>query len=128
MPKVKILIVEDEAVNAMSLQMAVEEMGYEVCPIASSGDASVVIAEERHPDLVLMDINIPGRFNGIEAAKVILERFGIRTIFVSGYPRDEFKEVESAQPLDYVVKPYSLEHLEKVLDDALGKIGKASAA
>ena len=68
MSDAKILIVEDEAVTGMDIRRSLTEMGYSVCGIAMTGEQAVRKAGEMHPDLILMDIMLAGKMNGVEAA------------------------------------------------------------
>ncbi len=92
MPKIKILIVEDEILTGEALRIDLCEMGYEVCSLASSGEKAIRIAEDEKPDIVLMDVRLRGELNGFEAAKEILSRLGIPSIHMSGYPEEKIKE------------------------------------
>lgn len=71
MPKGKILIVEDEAIVAEDLSRKLERLDYEVSGMAGSGEEAVALARARRPDLVLMDIRLEGRMDGVEAAQII---------------------------------------------------------
>lgn len=68
----KVLIVEDEQLIAMCLKLDIEDIGVMVLPTVSNGKASIEIANKENPDLILMDINLPGGMDGIEAAEQIL--------------------------------------------------------
>lgn len=81
----RIAIVEDELLVAWSLETSVEEMGYQVTGIFSNADA-VLASLRLHPvDLVLMDINLGGGMDGIEAARRIAAASSTRIIFISAY-------------------------------------------
>ena len=73
----KILIVEDEVIVASDLMAQLEAMDYEVIDTAVSGDEAVTIALERLPDLILMDIRLRGKIDGIEAARTIKAQYSI---------------------------------------------------
>ena len=71
MGETKILVVEDEAITGMDIRRSLVEMGYSVVAIATTGELAVRKASELHPDLILMDIMLAGKMNGIEAAEEI---------------------------------------------------------
>lgn len=77
MAKARIMVVEDEAITAKDLQITLEDFGYEVSAIASTGEDAVQKAEEHRPDLVLMDIVLLNKMDGIEAADQIRKRFDL---------------------------------------------------
>jgi CheY-like chemotaxis protein len=85
----KILIVDDEAIITMQLEERLTAMGYTVAGMAASGEESIEKARQLQPDLILMDIVMPGKINGIEAAKVIGSEFHIPVVFVTAYADDE---------------------------------------
>ena len=71
MSKPTILIVEDEAIVAEALSQKLGRLGYEVCGIIALGEEPVVLARDRRPDLVLMDISLVGPMDGVDAAERI---------------------------------------------------------
>ncbi len=86
MPKTKILIVEDEAITAMDLQKSLKRLGYDAPAIVPSGERAIKKAEELKPDLVLMDIELQGAMDGIEAAGMI-RKTGYTSCFSYGIRR-----------------------------------------
>jgi DNA-binding NarL/FixJ family response regulator len=114
---IKILIVEDEAIVARCLCMELEMVGYEVCKYASSGEEAIDRAKEHEPNLILMDINLVGSINGIEAARQIHEHKAIPIIFMTGYSQIEIiDEVKEVNPICYFSKPIEIETLIPVID------------
>ncbi len=71
MTKAQILIVEDERIVADDLKMTLTNLGYDVIAIASTGERAIEIAGSRHPDLILMDILLAGKIDGITTAEKI---------------------------------------------------------
>lgn len=65
--KIKILIVEDEVIIAQFLKIELEDSGYEVCSFVASGEEAIIEAKEKNPDLILMDIHLSDKIDGIEA-------------------------------------------------------------
>ncbi len=89
--KQKVLIVEDEVISALSFQMGLENTGYEVCKIVSTGEDAVIVARKDNPDIVIMDINLAGSMDGFEAAQIIQTKHDIPIIFLTGYSDESIK-------------------------------------
>ena len=116
----RILIVEDEFIVAFELKTALEDMGYEVCAIATSGEEAVARAEQIKPDCVLMDVTLKGEMDGIEAARHIWNRLAIRTAFLTGFPREEvMAKAREFNPIACFVKPLEYDQLEAALGSFL---------
>ncbi len=114
--KKKILIVEDEIIEAIFLTKILELWGYEVCEVTTSGEDAIKKAEIDKPDLVLMDIYIHGKVNGIEAARTIRSRIGIPIIFMTGYSDEETrKKASTVNPAGYFIKPLNYDKLKEEL-------------
>jgi PAS domain S-box-containing protein len=120
------LIVEDEALIAADLKGRLEGMGYPVAAVVRSGEAAVIAAQVIHPSLVCMDIRLPGRIDGIEAARVIRGRDPVPVLFLTAYTDDQLLErAKLAQPAGYLVKPIHTHSLKAGVEMALhsGKAG-----
>jgi DNA-binding NarL/FixJ family response regulator len=118
MGKPRILVVEDEFIVAFELKVALEEMGYAVCGMVSSGEEAIDCAEREQPDCVLMDVSLKGEMDGIQAARHIRVRFGARIAFLSGYPAEEMmRRAADIQPIGFFVKPLEYKKLEMTLGD-----------
>ncbi len=108
--KKRILIVEDESINALSIQMALENKGYDICKIVSTGEDAIIIANKDNPDVVIMDINLAGPMNGLKAAGIIKTKHDIPIIFLTGYSdKDITNKAESFEKSICVKKPISPE-------------------
>src|SRR4051812_16317751 len=102
----KILIVEDQFIEANNLQIILEKAGYTVCPIASSYDEALTIIAADEPDLVLLDIFLDGELTGIDLAWVLKER-GIAFIYLSANSNKETLEAaKQTKPFGFLVKPF----------------------
>jgi CheY-like chemotaxis protein len=119
MAKARILIVEDEAIVAVDIQKTVQTLGYDVPAIAFSGEEALKKTEELHPDVVLMDIVLRGQMDGIEAAQKIYERFGIPSIFMTGYSEKLVEQLTTGKPFLSVIKPVEEEELHTTILKAL---------
>lgn len=119
--KDKILVVEDEAITALNLKLDLEDLGYEVIDPVDNGKDAIEKAKENFPDIVLMDINIKGDMNGIEASEEISE-LGIPIIFLTANTDDytAFEALKTA-PYGYLSKPYTIKDLELTIGMVLRK-------
>jgi DNA-binding response OmpR family regulator len=119
----RILIVEDNYFVAHQCESALAEAGYDIIDIVETADEAVQAAMDRRPELVLMDIYLPGNRDGIDAAVEIFERFGIRSIFASALADAGVKaRAESARPLAWLAKPFNDRKLVATVESALGKV------
>jgi len=80
-----ILIVEDEGIVAIDVKRYVEKLGYLVTGIVRTGEDAVKAAASQKPDLILMDISLPGKMNGLQAADEVWRKHGIPVIFLTAY-------------------------------------------
>ncbi|MFO1193335.1 MAG: PAS domain S-box protein [Rhodoferax sp.] len=121
-PRPRILVVEDEAIVARDLQLQLASLGYEPIAHAKRGEDAVQLAAELRPDLVLMDIQLAGAMNGIDAAARIRRHHAIPVVFLTAYAEDgTLEQAKLAEPFGYVLKPYAERELRIVLEIALYK-------
>jgi PAS domain S-box-containing protein len=103
----EILIVDDEEMIAEILQNILTTMGFQVVGLALSGEEGIEMARRLSPDLILMDIVMPGRLDGIDSAELIRKELGIPVIFVTAYADTEVvHRARKAAPVGYIVKPF----------------------
>lgn len=122
MKKKRILIVEDEQIVAVDIKIALHRLGYDVCGIAVSGEEAIKAAKEKHPDLVLMDIVLEGKINGIEAAQTISLRFNIPIVYLTAYAdKKTIDRAKKTEPFGYIIKPFEDRELESVIEIAIYK-------
>jgi signal transduction histidine kinase len=118
----KILIVEDEAIVGLDIEKKLKNMDYQVRGQASSGEEAIQKAEELKPDLVLMDIKIKGKLDGIDAARQIKTRLDIPVIFVTAYADDKMiKRAKATDPYGYILKPINKRELHTGVEMALNR-------
>ena len=119
-PMTSILIVEDDRLILSGFALALEERGY-VVHKAASGEEAVTLAQTTPPDLVLMDIYLPG-ISGIEAARTIQEKAKIPVIFLSATDSEELMRVAiSLGSISYLVKPITIKQLLPAIENALAR-------
>lgn len=118
----KILIVEDEVIVAENIRRNLEKLGYSVPAMAFSGEESVEKVQEFNPDLVLMDIVLKGKMDGIEAAEEIRSRFNIPVVYLTAYSDDKtLLRAKISEPFGYILKPFNERELRTTIQIALHK-------
>lgn len=116
----RILVVEDEFAVAMELEDRLENLGYDVVAHELRGREAIARAEETQPDLVLMDIRLDGRMDGIEAAQEIRNKLHVPVVFVTAYSDDDtLKRAKETAPFGYVIKPFEERELYASIEVAL---------
>ena len=118
----RILVVEDEAITALDLKYSLEEIGYEVIDTVDTGQDAIDIAEEKRPDVVLMDIKLKGDMEGLEAAEVI-SQWNIPIIYLTANTDIKTFEQSNVKGVyGFVSKPYDLNKLNETLKDTFEKV------
>ncbi len=116
----RILIVEDEAVVAMEIQSTLESLGYIVIGAVNSGEKAAHIATVDKPDIILMDIQLKGELDGIEAASQIRLDSDIPVIFLTAYAEeDRLQRAKLTLPFGYLLKPVQDRDLKVAIEMAL---------
>ena len=122
MEKINVLVVEDERITARDIKMSLEKLNYTVCGIVATGEDAIHKAIELQPDIVLMDIALQGKIDGVEAAKQICTKSQIPVIFLTAYSDQETLERANAtQPFGYLLKPFEDKLLHITLQIALSR-------
>jgi PAS domain S-box-containing protein len=122
MEKIKILVVEDEAIIATSLQKQLENYGYIVPSVEATGEEAIKKVSEDGIDLVLMDIVLLGEMDGIEAADQIRSRFDVPVIYLTAYADETILErAKITEPFGYIIKPFEDRELHSAIQMALYK-------
>ncbi len=118
----RILIVEDEKIIAIDLQRRLERFGYQVVGLAGEGEVAVSMALELVPDIILMDIMLAGKMDGIEAARAIKAVKDIPFIFLTASTDEKTLErAKEVEPYGYILKPFKERELYTTIDIALYK-------
>ena len=117
-----ILVVEDESVVAQDIQNSIGRIGHEVAGWATTAEEAIALAEENHPDLVLMDIRLGGEADGITAAEQIRSSFDIPVIFLTAFADDEtLARVKLVGPFGYILKPFDESDLRIAIEIGASK-------
>ena len=117
-----ILIVDDEVVITIGLEETLTAMGYEVIGIAHSGDEALERVRDLRPDLMLLDIRIPGKLDGIQLAEIVKTELDVPVIFLTAYSEDKtIERAKKTEPYGYIVKPFRERELKAAIEVALYK-------
>jgi len=120
--KPRILVVEDEMLVARDILEQLVLLGYEPVGQTTRGEEALRLAEQLHPDLVLMDIQLAGAMDGIAAAHALRTQFALPVVFLTAFDADDtLARAKLAEPYGYLLKPFSERELRTVLEMALYK-------
>ena len=127
MPKmIRVVIAEDEAIIRLDLKEILEAEGYAVIGETGRGDEAIDLVRMLEPDLVILDIKMPG-MNGIDAAKVISDEGLAAVILLTAFSQqDLIHEASNAGVLAYLVKPFQRSDLVPSIELALGRFKEIS--
>ena len=118
----KLMLVDDEVVIISQLEEIVVAKGHEVVGMATSGEEAIEMAKDVRPDLILMDIMMPGEIDGITAAEQIKAERDIPVIFLTAYSEQELVDrAKSLEPLGYILKPFQERQITTAIEIALYK-------
>jgi CheY-like chemotaxis protein len=115
-----VLIVEDDEIIQHVLEWRLRSLGYSVCGKAATAEDAIRLADEKKPDLVLMDIDLKGYTDGIDAALAIKKKYQLPVVFITASSRDEDLERAKRVPPDgFIVKPFNDDDIRVALKLAL---------
>jgi PAS domain S-box-containing protein len=118
----KVLVVEDEIIIALGIQQSLQDLGYDAPEIAIREEEIEEKVHRLKPDLVLMDINLNGRRDGIDVARSLAQTSDVPVVFLTAYvDRETIDRAQRAGCYGYLVKPYEECELHSTLQMALGR-------
>lgn len=118
----KVLVVEDEGIEALDIQHRLIVAGYTVPGIAMSGEDAIDMAREMKPDIVVMDIMLQGELDGVKAARQIRDLIDIPVIYLTAFADDgTLERAKITEPYGYIVKPVKERELIISIEMALYK-------
>lgn len=119
---ISILIVEDETLLAMGMKCSLNEFGYKVSGIETTGENAINHIQNKEVDVILMDIHLKGPLDGIQVAKTIWDNHKIPIIFLTSYNDDEtIKEAMQSEPYAYLIKPCRDYELKAAIETTINK-------
>jgi DNA-binding LytR/AlgR family response regulator len=121
-----ILAVEDDAIYADSLEMILQELGYEDFAITDNAADALKIFKEKNPDIILADIEINGPINGIEFCDIVSSIRNVPIVYLTAFTdKNTFDKAKLTKPSAYLVKPYTSVNLQAAIELALLKASNA---
>jgi CheY-like chemotaxis protein len=113
----RFLIVEDEILVAMCLELELKQAGYIISKRVTTGEEAITAAMQDPPDIILMDIRLAGKLDGIEAAQQIQAIAAIPIIFVTAYPeKEELERAMKLHPLGFFPKPMRITDIQALME------------
>ena len=118
----RVVIAEDEAIIRLDLKEILTTAGYDVVGETGRGDEAVTLVEEHQPDLVILDIKMPG-MDGLRAAREITSQHQVAVLLLTAFSqRDLIEEARDAGVAAYLVKPFQPRELLPAIADVLAKV------
>ncbi|MEW5910527.1 MAG: PAS domain S-box protein, partial [Thermodesulfobacteriota bacterium] len=122
MKKASVMIVEDDRVLIEYLKDTLEESGFKIGRVVQSGEEAVTSMDVKIPDLILMDILLEGKMNGLDAAKAIRQHHDIPIVFLTSHENNEMiQQAKSAGAYGYLLKPFDHRLLRVTVEMALSR-------
>jgi len=120
--KSRIMIVENDWLFAKTLQEGLEERGNAVVANVATAEEAIVQAEQKKPNLILMDVDLDGEMDGLDAAELIHNRFNIPVIFLTALPHEKIVQLaKSSESFDYLHKEFDWQELILIIENAIKK-------
>lgn len=117
-----IMIVEDEGIVAKDIETSLADLGYTISGVLSSGEEALAAVGKLKPDLILMDIMLQGKLDGVEAARQIMADSGIPVIFLTAYSDEStISRARETNAYGYLLKPFEERELRSTIEMALYK-------
>lgn len=117
MANFKILLVEDDRMMLELFKFSLHKIGHTVVGAAMNGNDAIELAQKHQPDIILMDINLEGEIDGVDAATIIWEKYESPIIFITGTLERQFVErAKKAEPYGYLAKPFQEIDLENAIE------------
>ncbi len=120
---IKILIVEDEMVIAANISLQLRNLGYAISGIVPRGEEALLHIKEDTPDIVLLDIQLKGKIDGIETAQLIQKEYMIPIIYLTANTDEiHFNRAKATKPYAFISKPFKKLDLQRAIELALTRI------
>lgn len=122
---IRILIVEDEQVVALDLKRRLTKLGYQVTGMAANGNRALDLAAKETPNVVLMDIHIQGKMDGVEVAAILRKMHNIPVIYLTAYSEEQtLSRAKETKPYGYLLKPFSDRELHVMIQISMERYEK----
>ncbi len=124
---IRVVIAEDEAIIRLDLKELLQEEGYDVVGETGRGDEAIELVRDLRPDLVILDIKMPG-LDGLSAARHVAgERLAAVLMVTAFSQRELVEQARDAGALAYLVKPFQKSDLIPAIEVALGRFAELTA-
>lgn len=121
---ISVLVVEDERIISLALAAMLRGLGHRVAACVPSGEAALELLLHHTPDLVLLDIHLEGKLDGIATAQAMRERNGPPVVFTTAYTDSEtLKRAMALEPLAFLAKPLAPHDIQKLVAGLAGQCG-----
>ena len=122
MNKKKILLIEDEAIISLNIKTILIQKGYEVCGTGSTAKEAIKLTQKYNPDLIIMDIFLKGKMDGISAVEEIKEKYDIPIIYLTAHSdKKTLERAKKTGPHGYIIKPVSENDIYAIIEIAFYK-------
>ena len=122
---IKLLIVEDEMIIGAKISMQLDALGYEVTGIIPRGEEAVMHVEENQPDIILLDINLKGKLDGIETAHLIHKVADIPIIYLTANTDEgTFNRAKATRPYAFISKPFKQIDLQRAIELTINRMAE----
>jgi|SRR6267154_655689 len=119
-PEPRALIVEDEILIAEELKERLSRLGFSVIAAVDSADEGIAIATRERPDLVLMDIRLKGKKDGLQAAKEIRQQVDVPIVYLTAHSDQLTVDRAKATEHDgFILKPFQRRELQTTIEVAM---------
>lgn len=116
----RILIVDDDSIITHLIATMLQKKGYTIIGVVTTGEEAVVKAAELYPDLVIMDVNLSGAMDGMDAAHFIFQLFHCPIIFITGISDEaRLEKVKYSRPYGIIFKPFTVIEISTNVELAL---------
>lgn len=120
MPTIQVIIVEDDPIIAEDIKEMLSNINYSIIGIAYTKSTALDLIKNKNPDLVLLDINLNGQFEGLEIAAFINETKKVPFVYLTSYSSQEIiDKAKTTLPMGYIVKPFNERELYSTIEIAL---------
>ena len=113
--KMNILLCEDELIISLDLKRILKKLGYNVSGIYKSAEDVLDSLQKEKPDLVIADVNLKGKMNGIELAEILISKHAIKVMFITGSPLMNQDKKSKVADCDFIMKPFDEATLKEKL-------------
>jgi len=122
MSKIKVFVVEDEAIVSKDIQNSLIKLGYDVIGFSSSGEKAIELLQDNSADIVLMDIMLKGEMDGIETAEIVKSDFNLPVIYLTAYADENtLSKAKITEPYGFILKPFKEVDLHTSIEMAIYK-------